>query len=294
MNQRMHIPFSGFFGMLLLTCLAYPPLSAQEVYDTPLKAVDHFFETVGQSGAKDIFSEKAVITALRYDSLGNPSYLPYTPTSFDTELANLHQAFEVSQEPVVIVYREYFSVASIFCSVWSRFVDRSTSDTLISRSVQSFKLVRVGNGWKINHLIIQNESPAYPLANDMWPPEITSGLTAESGPALAVADTAFATYDPSRVYTPAEVDEPPVYPGTPKAFDDLLRASNVQVNAAPGYSPFTVIIAEDGGASLDNTTGLSNYQRAKAETFTRSMLVWYPAILDAASVKCKLTFYILE
>jgi len=292
MNQRKHIT-SGFFLCLLAWALLLPPGVQAQPFDTPMKAVDHFFETVAQPQAdtRSDFSDQGMITALRYDSAGNPSYLSYTPDSFQAEIRNLSKNFEVAQEPVVIVYREYMSVASVFCSVWSRFVDRANADTLVSRSIQSFKLVRMGSEWKINHLCIQNENPAYPLDEDMWPAEITAQLTAESGPGNNRADE---VYDPTRVYNTTEVDEAPVYPGNAKVFEDLMKLSNVQTAPAPGFDPFTIVIAEDGQASLDNTEGLSNYQHAKAETFVRSMLIWYPAILDAASVKCKLTFYIRE
>lgn len=291
MKLHTHITPPLFLTAALALTLA-DTLRAQAT--TPLQCVDRFFEAFsGNADFGNVFSEKAVVTSVLYDSLGNPGYQSFDPAAFREELGSLSTGFQPTQEPVVLVYREYASVASLFCSVWSRFVDRTTSDTIVSRSIQSFKLLRSGDEWKIYHLVIQNEHPGDPFNAGLWPPEITGQLKQESSAAQA-EENSFGTYDPTRIYSPEEVDEPPVYPGTRAQFETMLNTNNVQDVAAPGYTAFTVVIAEDGEAGLASTENLGNYQRAKAETFVRSMLLWYPAILDAASVKCKLTFYIRE
>jgi hypothetical protein len=72
--------------------------------------------------------------------------------------------------------------------------------------------------------------------------------------------------------------------------------SKFDVVATPsaGYRPFRVVIAEDGGATMPETQDLNNFQKGRALSFVRSMMVWYPAVKDAASVKCELQFFIRE
>jgi hypothetical protein len=101
-------------------------------------------------------------------------------------------------------------------------------------------------------------------------------------------------YDPNKVYNADQVDLPPVYPGEAQLFIDLLDAFEVSAEAKESYTPFTVVIEEDGQAVLKYVGDLSGAQITEAKSFVNSMLLWYPALKDKASVKCKLIFYIHE
>lgn len=289
----------ALFISFLALCALAPQATAQ--WYTPMEALGAFFDDIGkpENEFRPFFTSKATITSIYYDSAGTTNYRTVGVDAFEQEIKALQSDFEVRQEPVVLIYREYGSIASIYTSIWMQFVDKQSSDTLIAKSVQSIRLIKLGDSWRIHHIAIQNEHPSQPLSDDLWPEELTNSLLSESRfapPASEKANSAstFAeeVYDDTRIYQLDEVDEPPTYPSDPETYQTLLNSFDVIATPSPGYSPFLVVIKEDGSVELSNTEALSSYQRTRAKSFARSMLMWYPAIRDAASVKCYLTFYI--
>lgn len=260
---------------------------------SPISTIDQYFKNIGDNKSliKDLFADHALLSTVNYDSAGQSFEKTISIELYINELSTLNQDYFVTQSPVVLIKRNYGPIASYYCSVWMQFVDRATHDTLIARSMQSLRLVNQNNKWKIAHIQLQMEHPSYPLANSFWPDQLTSALT-ETSKLGKLNDSDF--YDEFRIYKPEEVEEPPVYPGTSESLPKLMEQFNVVDSPSIGYSPFIVVIAEDGGPEITYAENLSGFQLTRAQSFVRSMMIWYPAVKSAASVKCKLIFYIHE
>jgi hypothetical protein len=261
---------------------------------TPIEACDDFFNSLSIESPtiSNLFTRGAHITSLVYDSAGLPQNKSFTPAEFQTQIQSLSNDFNIDQKPVVLIFRQYQSLASIYCSVWITLTDKETGKTLKSRSIQSLKFVRDSGAWKINHIVIQNEHPNYPIDDEMFPIKLTQPLESRMTQDLSVMPDFSTEYDTNKVYRMEEVDEPPVYPGTDNSLSDLLQSFDVTTQPSPGYTPFIITIDEDGSAYLSYAHDLSGFQISRAESLVRSMLIWYPAIKYAASVKCKLILYI--
>ncbi|MEZ4722952.1 MAG: hypothetical protein R2813_13845 [Flavobacteriales bacterium] len=265
--------------------LASAHVQAQQ---SPIDRVDAFYESTSSGSVEtDLLRTDAVIRSIHYDSVGNSSLNSFTVSEFDHEIKNLGSVFEIKQTPLVLVERSYGNVASVYSSIYMSLKDRESGELLNANSIQSIKLIRDADQWKISSILIQNEHPSYPISADMLPDELLEHYAPNT------SSEAFETYDTLQVYKVNEVDEIPVYPDQ-GAFDDVLRTYEVVTEDQPGYTPFFITIGEDGFATLSYAHDLSAFQIQRAESFARSMLVWYPAIKNAASVKCRLLFYIRE
>lgn len=257
--------------------------------------IDAFFQSTSNdlSVTAGFFHEKAQIKTITYDENGESIINLLQPSEYVTELQKLNTTYAVNQEAVVLIARGYGALATYFFSVYTRLQDRSTGNNLVLKSVQTAHLV-FDKGWKISHLSVQNENPFSPLSADLWPSALTKALYADTltNNLLIAVDTT--PYDPSKIYNPAEVDLAPTYPGNKEVFESLLAAFKVRTDAAEGFSPFTIIIEEDGQAVMHYAGDLSGKQIKQAQSFVNSMLLWYPALKDKASVKCKLILYINE
>lgn len=263
---------------------------------TPIAACDDFFRALSSDKA-DIgatFTKGAHISTMVYDSAGLPQMRSFTPIEFQEQIRSLQTDFKLEQQPVVLIFREYNSIASIYCSVWISLTDKQTGEFLKSKSIQSLKLVREGSIWKINHIVIQNEHPSYPIESEMFPDELTEVLKHQENAEVNPYPDFSTEYDATKVYKIDEVDEAPVYPGAEDALDQLLSSFDVVAQPIQSYTPFIITIDEDGSASLSYAHDLSGYQIARVESMVRSMMMWYPAIKYAASVKCQLILYIRE
>lgn len=262
----------------------------------PVDAVDQYFSWLSEPNkpVSSLFASNANVSAVVYDSTGVSQLKTLSPAQFDQEMLALKQVYLMKQEPLVLLLRSYGEAASVYCSVWIRFVDQTTKDTLLTKSIQSIRLLKSGEQWLIAHILQQNEHPSFPITGDLWPYQLAKNLPENSIFQAEKEGTDFEIYDPNVVFNLDQVDEPPVYPGPNSSWNELLKSFDVLTTESQGYTPFTVVINEDGGANLAYVGDLSGYQITKATSFVRSMMVWYPAILDAASVKCKLIFYIHE
>lgn len=285
-------------ALLLALLTGFMGYCLQAQSTSPLELMDAFFDQLNDStqNLAPHFIPGAAITSVVYDTTGTSTFQTLSVTNFENDLKALRQDFMVTQEPVVLIYREYGNTAAMYCSIWLQFVDQASKDTLIAKSVQSIRMVKLGSAWRISHITIQNEHPAHPITEELWPEDLTKNLLDHSK-AAATEQTPEETYEPERydediVYELDQVDEPPVYTSDPETFASMLASFDVSPDPQPGYTAFEVMITEDGGAELSEASALTNYQRARVETFVRSMLLWYPAIKDAASVKCHLTFFI--
>jgi hypothetical protein len=264
-------------------------ISAQ---NTAIDAVDAYFKAVSSNDfSSNFFAPSATVSSIVYDSLGESNLNTLSIESYKQEIASLHASFEVDQHPMVLIVREYGNVVSIYCSYWLNLTDKQTGELLTSKGIQSIKLITDEGNWKIYQALIQNENPSFPLDESLLPKELTELLQTEDTSTLF--DDYGSNYDPNKVYQITEVDEPPVYPDT-KGYEDLLKSYDVVSTPTIGYTPFLITINEDGSAELSYAHDLSGYQITRAESFVRSMLIWYPAIKYAASVKCKQIFYIRD
>ncbi len=256
--------------------------------------IDALYRSTGDSLAAipSFFHEQARIHTITYDSNGNSQINALDPSEYQAELASLAEVYDIHQEPLVLVARSYGALASYYYSVYTRLSEPNGTRNVI-KSIQTAHLV-YDNGWKISHLSVQNENPYAPISDDLWPEALTKSLYAQD--LLRDASPALDTtpYDPNKVYNPSQVDEVPAYPGSPELYADLLKAFDVMTAPEKGYTPFTVVIEEDGQAVLKYVGDLSGTQITDAKNFVDSMLLWYPALKDKASVKCKLTFYLHE
>lgn len=279
--------------LLIAMVIASSPMLAQESDAVVIDALDDYFSS-SSSPTETItkyFTSEAVVRSITYDINGNQVINTFSASAFQSELTTLRTQFALFQEPVVLLNQGYGALETFFCSVHTRLVDTLNNDTLNIRSIQSFQLVNK-NGWKIHHLTIQNENPWSPISEKLWPKELTKQIEIERAEFAESSGTEFDTYDPNRVYSTDEVDEAPVYPGRKELFQSLLETFDVVTTAKETHTPFTIEIQEDGLAELKYVNDLSEAQIAKAKSFVNSMLIWYPAIKDKASVRCKLIMYI--
>lgn len=258
-----------------------------------LNLMDEYF-TNSSSEDKSIaglFSEKAAIRTITYTENGSQELNTFSASAFEAELNTLRTDYNLFQEPVVLLSQGYGALETFFCSVHTRLVHKTDGDTIHLRSMQSFQLI-INGGWKIHHLTIQNENLRSPISEQLWPKELTHAIGINPRTAPKESSESFDEYDPNKVYNTADVDEKPVYPGQPALFETLLETFDVVLSANNTHTPFTIEIQEDGLAELKYVNDLSGAQIEKAKSFVNSMLIWYPAIKDKASVRCKLIMYI--
>ncbi|GAB5538868.1 MAG: hypothetical protein Salg2KO_09710 [Salibacteraceae bacterium] len=261
-------------------------------------ALDALFEEASKEKPQlsQMFAESGMVSSIIYDTNGLPQHVHQTPDQFEAQISAIQRDFDMDQTPLVLVYREYETVASIFCSALIQFKDRTTGEEFEATNMQSIKLVLDEDGWKVNQISIQNEHPSFPIDSIMKPTALKekhrADVTLDPPLPPRPLDDFSTEYDPDKVYNVNEVDEPPTYPSGEQDFKKLCERFGVVTEPIPAYTPFMVTIAEDGEASLSYAHDLSGFQIAQAESFVRSMLIWYPAIKYAASVKCKLLFYI--
>jgi len=286
-NFTLHLLFLAF-----LVGTAYSVHSQ----NAPLDSYDAFYlEPIEIKGnVERHFSDGARISTMIYDSTGNSQNITLTAKEYDEQLFMANADFIVTRTPEVLIYRAYEDLASVYSSVKIELVDRESGEAYSTYSVQSMKLVRKFDDWYITHLNIQNESPIDPLPAHL----VQDKAAISASAAVEKENNDLATpkegipYDSAKVYHVRDVDEPPVYPGDVASYKNMLDQFQVTTIATPGYTPFIITIGEDGLASLSYVHDLSGFQISRAESFVRSMLIWYPGIKDAASVKCKIILYI--
>jgi hypothetical protein len=241
------------------------------------------------------FLPEAICHTITYDAQGQTEVHSMSLESFQAQIDTLQHYFMVNQRPVVVVSRYYGNLATAYLSVLTELIDRSSGDTLTLRSMQSVHLIFDQN-WFISHLVVQNEVSGFPFSNDFWPNQLTSEV--EIGAHLKPSDEQPAnvdysvSYDPHKVYNTDEVELSPTYPGDARVFEHLLQSFGVSLTASEDATPFTVIIADDGLAKLGYVGDLNGAQITVAQDFVQSMMVWYPAVYQKASVPCKLIFYV--
>jgi len=276
-----------------LMLLVQAALQAKEVSYPTLDLMDQYFDrSSSENGSIDeFFTSEAAIRSIVYDEEGRSIINTFSAAAFESELFQLRADFEFFQEPVVLLSQGYGSLETFFCSVHTRLISKTNGDTLHLKSVQSFQVVN-DNGWKIHHLVIQNENPWSPVSEKLWPKELTDVIGISTPKMKQARQESSQEYDPNKVYNVNEVDEAPVYPGQPALFETLLETFDVVLSPNETHTPFTIEIHEDGLAELKYVNDLSGPQIEKAKNFVNSMLIWYPAIRDKASVRCKLIMYI--
>lgn len=275
------------------TMLALSSIKAQEVTYPTLDMMDEYFTSSSTQSESIVqfFTSEAAIRSITYNEDGSPVVNTFSASAFENELKALRADYDLFQEPVVLLSQGYGSLETFFCSVHTRLIHKIDGDTIHLRSMQSFQLIN-NDGWKIHHLVIQNENLWSPISEQLWPKELTHAIGINPRTVPLENAEAFDEYDPSRVYNVSEVDEAPVYPGQAALFETLLETFDVVISENDTHSPFTIEIQEDGLAQLKYVNDLSGAQIDKAKTFVNSMLIWYPAIKDKASVRCKLIMYI--
>lgn len=285
----------------LLFLLLLPAVSLAQSNDA-LETVSQYFDAINKQSSEiiSLFHGNSTINTIVYDTNGLANLKVYKREDFDNVLQETYQFYTVTQEPVVLFSRGYGYSNGIYSSVLLRFIDQN-NDTILSRSIQSFKLAFIDGSWKIDQLTIQNEIPGIEFEAEMWPEELLSKFNLsnkESKNAKPSPTTEFETYDENKVYKLSEVDEPPVYPLGEDALKQLMESYQVKTDMTEseasqlGFSKFLVTIGEDGLTSEYYLNDLSSDQLARAQSFIRSMMVWYPAIESGASVQCKILFYI--
>jgi hypothetical protein len=285
------------FKLLFLAFVAFGlPQADTNAQNAPLDAYDAFYlEPINTKGnIERHFSQGARVSTMIYDSAGNSQNITLTPKEYDEQLFGAATDFMVTRTPEVLIYRSYEDLASVYSSVKIDLVDRESGESYSTFSVQSMKLARKFDDWYITHLSIQNESPIDPFPTHLLQDRSANqpSLPAEPREGRVESSISDAPYDANVVYHLRDVDEPPVYPGDATAYSKFLAQYQITTIATSGYTPFLITIGEDGLASLSYAHDLSGFQITRAESFVRSMLIWYPAIKDAASVKCKLILYI--
>ena len=276
-------------------------MSAAQAQKNPITAYDLFFDLFegNDRDIESLFTKSGRISTVYYDTTGRSALRSFSPREYGEQLESIDQTYRIQRTPQVLINREYGSVARIYSTVTVELTDRNTGETLLNNTIQSVQLIKVKGQWKINHISIQSEHPLYPINPKMLPRDNElvmnneSSVRSEDFETLGIPD--FSTdYDTNKVYRVDEVDELPFYPGDGELFLGLKKTYGVVDRPTVGYTPFIVTIMEDGLAELTYVHDLSGFQIAQAESFVRSMLIWYPAVKYAASVKCKIVFYIRE
>ncbi|GAB4383128.1 MAG: hypothetical protein Kow0075_15180 [Salibacteraceae bacterium] len=255
----------------------------------PLRVLDSYFSKLSSDAAQchGIFHDNARTFSVKYDTLGNPSLFQLDIDEFIEQMQAIQVEFSTQIEPVVLVAQNYGPSASFYCSVWTRLTSKSNpSDTLVARTMQSIKLARTPeDDWRIIAITVQNEPMDYPIPKQFWPKELFMPLTKTTEKLVEKSPD-------QTVFRIEETDQPPTYPGSEAALEQLMNSLDISLTQLPGYAPFEVLIDEQGTASLYNSNSLSSSQKVRADTFARSMLNWNPAVKAARPVKCKITFYI--
>jgi len=286
-TKRNIVLSAGFF------LLAIPTLNAQESLYPYLHLMDDYFtrSSTENNSITELFTAEATIRSITYNQDGTQKINTFSASSYESELNALRADYKLFQEPVVLLSQGYGALETFFCSVHTGLIHKIDGDTINLRSAQSFQLVNK-DGWKIHHLSIQNENPWSPISDNLWPKELTASISNGKNISESQASEPFETYDPNKVYNVSEVDEAPVYPGQKSLLQDLMKSFDVTLQEDESHSPFIIEIAEDGLASLKYVNDLSGSQIESAKSFVNSMLIWYPAIKDKASVRCKMVMYI--
>jgi hypothetical protein len=261
--------------------------TAQTEQKSAVDVVDQYFEQLSAQSEflTTLFTPEAGISTVVYDSNGIATQVKYARESYLKELQRTGEYYNFIQEPVVLIDRSYRYSTSIYTSVFMQFVSKDGTDTLKSKSVQSFKLLFIDGNWRIDHLSIQNEIPGTKLDDYLWPDELTASLSKVNP--VSAPEPIVSLYDENKIYSITEVDEKPVYPGKSSELSQLLKKYNAD-NTGENGSPFLILISEDGGASLYYVNDLSGEQIKRAQALTEAMMPWYPALKNKASVKCKL------
>lgn len=264
----------------------------QSNHENPLIVLDAFYEETSETGAisAGYFTDNAIVVSITYDDRGEPQITALNPEALATDWKILTENFQVQQTPLVLVARTYGHMSQFFCSVYTQLIDRQSRDTLNIRSLQSIHMVNE-NGWKINNIHIQNEVSGSLISDDFWPIELTKTLSMGSRENSDPSDTA--NYDPNKIYDESEVELTAVYPGDEAIYRALLSSFDIlETKTDSSALAFEVTIGDDGLAKIYNVSELSESQKNQAEHFVGSMLIWYPAIKDKASVTTVKKFYI--
>ncbi len=281
-----------------LLCFATSLLA--QLPSTSVDALDAFYHASSRAdfNPNDHLLPTARCQVVTYAEDGSTKAISFTPQAYAVQIDTLTKLFEVDQQPVVILSRYYGHLATAYLSLYTRLIDRQNGDTLRLRSMQSVQLIQQ-NGWKIASLVIQNEVEAYPFSEELWPRELSEDLKLGIGsisqvePDTTTSTSPEADYDPNKVYNVDQLQVAPEYPGDPALFTSLLSSFAATMDSSLEGSPFTVVIEEDGFARLGYVGDLSGAEIERAQSFVKSMLIWYPGVLDDASVKTKLIFYLL-
>ena len=271
--------------------------------ESPVTCYDMFYNAFHnqKEPITDLFTDQGRITTVYYDSLGEADLVSFSPIEYQNQLNSIANAYRVKRVPRVLIVRQYGGMASIYSTVTVNLSDKSTGEKLTNNTIQSMQLAKVKGQWKIKHISIQSEHPSYPIDPKLmvkWSPPTQPNsperIQNEPDITLSPIPDFSSEYDSTQVFRIEEVDEPPTYPSGEENLEKLKQTYNIIEVPNYGYTPFIVTIMEDGQAKLTYTHDLSGYQIAQAQSFVRSMMIWYPAIKYAASVKCKLYFYIRD
>lgn len=283
------------YRLLLLLSLTWSSFALGQAPSGSIDMLDQFYDACSRvnGNASSYFLPSGNCRIIQYDENGSPQALTLKPKAFEQQANTVASLFKVRQEPVVIYSRYYGHVATAYLSLYTQLIDEKNADTINVRNIHIVQMT-LRDDWKIIDMIVQPEVRSYPFSESLWPGELVGGIqmglsTSNANRAKASADTT--AYDPNQVHNQSELDVEPAYPGYPELYKSLLDSFGASDEAVENGSPFTVIIAEDGGAILGYVGDLSGAEIEKAKSFVNSMLIWYPGIKDEASVKSKLVFY---
>lgn len=273
--------------IMVAACLALSLNSLAQ--ENPLITIDRFLRGLGNnpSSIDTFFASDVLITNVQYSDDGDPIATQLKAAELAADIEKLKKNYDCLFSALVITVQEYGSSAKLKCSVFGRFAN--AEDTIITRSLQVFHIVEFNGMWKISSLTIQQEHPTIAIPVQFWPPELTQELdrTVINSSKMEVSE-----YDPSKIYNADETDLEAEYPGGEDVLKLLLNSFDASLTSSDNNTPFTIVINEDGYAELKYINDLSGAQIEKAKSLVNSMLLWYPAEKNKASVKQKIVLYI--
>lgn len=258
--------------------------------------IDQYFELwkTQDTALTALFTQAASISVINYDSNGASSIKRFRINEYLSELRKTSQEFELWQEPVVLIKRSYGHASSFYCSVVSHYESRKSQNSITFRSIQSMKLLYVGNQWKIDHILVQfGRLNDYNFDQSLWSDTLPQELNKKFN--KKYLDNSISEYNTDKIYQTNEVDVVPITADSKEEYEKIKSRFNISESNESADSvgtPFLVLISEDGTPTLYYVNDLNDEQIKMAQEFTQSMLPWYPAIKNKASVKCKLKFYI--
>jgi len=268
---------------ILCLLLGSAPLTSVQAQYTAVEFVDAFLadNASGTDAVKTAFVDSGSRIWLSSSNQNTP-IRNLDVSAYLQEINTVNASFSTKFNTVVSIHRKAGPLSTVFCSVHGRLVDNETSDTVYTRAIHSYKLVQHDDGWKILQLNIQNEDE--PFVSELWPKELATNYPLESKENVKI-------YKHNRPFNVDEVDLAPLYPFE-KELEDLLIEFAIQQGQIENESPFTIYISEDGEAVLGFVGDLSADQIESAKIFVSKMNLWYPAVKEKSSVKCKLIFSI--